>query len=170
MPLVEGGGTEVNMKKGIIAVLSSLVGVAVGAGTVQKVAMKKTIEQKENSDKHLALYLMMNQWVKVKQAGKSIPNFLLEKGYSKIAIYGMNYVGETLYDELRDSGLEIAYAIDKNADEIYAEIDVISPNTELDQVDAIIVTPIFFFDEIEEMLSGKTDADIICMEDILYAI
>lgn len=158
------------MKKGVIAVLSSFVGVAVGAGAVQKAAMRKSVKQNENSDKHLALYLMMNQWVKVKQAGKSIPDFLIEKGYNKIAIYGMNYVGETLYDELRDSGVEVAYAIDKNAGEIFAEIDVVSPEVELDQVDAVIVTPIFFFDEIEEMLSSKTDADIICMEDILYAI
>lgn len=158
------------MKKGVIAVLSSLAGAAVGAGAVQKAATKKTIEQKENSDKHLALYLMMNQWVKVKQAGKSIPDFLLEKGYSKIAIYGMNYVGETLYDELRDSGIEVVYAIDRNADSIFSEINIVTPDSELDQVDAIIVTPIFFYDEIEEMLSNKIDADILCMEDILYAI
>lgn len=158
------------MKKGIIAVLSSLAGVAVGLGTMQKAAMKKTMEQKESSDKHLALYLMMNQWVKVKQEGKSISGFLSEKGYHKIAIYGMNYVGETLYDELRNSGIEVAYAIDRNADSIFSEVDVVTPDAELDQVDAIIVTPIFFYDEIEEMLSGKTDADILCMEDILYAI
>lgn len=158
------------MKKGIIAVLSSLAGAAVGAGAMQKTAMKKTVQQKENSDKHLALYLMMNQWVKVKQAGKSIPDFLIGKGYDRIAIYGMNYIGETLYDELRGSEVEVAYAIDKNADEIFSEVDVVSPDAELDQVDAVIVTPIFFFDEIEEMLSGKTDADIVCMEDILYEI
>lgn len=158
------------MKKGIIAVLSSLAGAVVGAGVMQKTATKKTIEQKENSDKHLALYLMMNQWVKVKQEGKSIPDFLRGKGYHKIAIYGMNYVGETLYDELQDSGIEVAYAIDRNADSIFSEIDVVAPDTELDEVDAIIVTPIFFFDEIEEMLSSKTDADILCMEDILYAV
>lgn len=161
---------EFGMKKSVIAVLSLLSGAAAGAGITGKKVMKKAAKQKENSDKHLALYLMMNQWVKVKQAQKNIADFLIGKGYSRIAIYGMNYVGETLYDELRNSAVQVAYAIDQNADSIFAEIDVVSPDAELDNVDAIIVTPIFFFDEIEEMLNSKTDADIICMEDILYEI
>lgn len=158
------------MKKGIIAVLSSLVGVAAGAVVVQKEAVKKTRVQKENADKYLALYLMMNQWVKVKQKGKSIPDFLIGKGYKKIAIYGMSYVGETFLDELQGSKIEVAYAIDQNADSIFSEIDVVSLDAELSQVDAVIVTPIFFFDEIEEMLSKKIDADIICLEDIIYEL
>lgn len=158
------------MKKGIGETLSLMMGTILGAGVVGKIIMKRAKTQKENSDKHLALYLMMNQWVKVKQKGKNISEFLLQRGYKKIAIYGMAFVGETLYDELKDSRIEIAYAIDRNADSIFAEIDVVSPDVELDEVDAIIVTPIFFFDEIEEMLSEKTDADIVCMEDILYEI
>ena len=40
----------------------------------------------------------------------------------------------------------------------------------LEAVDAVIVTPIFFMDEIEEMLSGKMDCPIVSLEDILYEI
>ncbi len=38
------------------------------------------------SDKHLALFKMMNQWVKVKQEGKNIASFFEKNGYNKIAI------------------------------------------------------------------------------------
>ena len=45
-----------------------------------------------------------------------------------------------------------------------------SPDDSLPEVDVIIVTAITFFDEIEELLIQKTDADIISMEDILYEV
>ena len=82
----------------------------------------------------------------------------------------MNYVGQTLYEELKDSEIVVAYAIDKKADDIFVPVDILSPDDSLPEVDVIIVTAITFFDEIEELLIQKTDADIISMEDILYEV
>ena len=106
----------------------------------------------------------------VKQDNKDIAAYLLEQGYKKIAIYGMSYVGETLYHELEGSGIEIAYAIDKKAEGMFADIEVMSPDDVLPEVDAVIVTPVFFFDEIEELLVSKMNADIVSIEDILYEV
>ncbi len=162
------------MKKGIIGVLSLLTGAAVGAaaGAVSagKNAGEKINSRQELADKHLALYLMMNQWVKVKQEGKNLSSYFEKNGYKKIAIYGMNYVGETLLEELKGTGVEVAYAIDKNAERIYADIDVYTPDDDLGQVDAVVVTAITFFDEIEELLSDKTDCPAISLEDVLYEV
>ena len=55
------------MKKGLISVLSALIGASAGAVTVGKVTGEALDKAKSMSDKHLALFLMMNQWVKVKQ-------------------------------------------------------------------------------------------------------
>lgn len=162
------------MKKGMIAVVASLAGAAAGAaagaGTVGKKTMAETQRQKGLADKHLALYLMMNQWVKVKQENKSIADYLEQNGYKEVAIYGMNYAGETLYSELMGTGVKVKYAIDKSADQKYAEVDVISPEDELPDVDAVIVTAITFFDEIEEKLAEKISCPILSLEDILYEV
>lgn len=158
------------MKKGILAVISALLGAAAGAAGMKRAAKKKEAELKQYADKHLALYMLMNQWVKVKQENKDISAYLIKQGYKKIAIYGMNYVGETLLNELDGSEIEAVYAIDKNSDKIFASIDVLSPDDSLPEVDAVIVTPIFFFDEIEEVLVTKTEADILSIEDILYEV
>lgn len=158
------------MKKGVLAVLSTLTGAAAGAIGTDVVAKKRIAEVQQYSNKHLALYLLMNQWVKVKQANKDIPAYLIKQGYKKVAIYGMNYVGQTLYDELKDSEVTVAYAIDKKADEIFAPVDTLSPDDDLPDTDAVIVTAITFFDEIEELLVSKIDADIISVEDILYEV
>ena len=112
----------------------------------------------------------MNQWVKVKQEGKNLAEYFEREGYHEIAIYGMSYAGETLVDELQESNIKIKYGIDKKANAIYADFDVISPDEELEEVDAIVVTSITFFDEIEEMLSKKVDCPIISLEDILYEV
>ena len=141
------------MKNKVISVLSALTGVALGAGIVGKVTFQ-----------------MMNQWVKVKQEGKNLALYFEKNEYKKIAIYGMSYAGETLMDELKDTGVIVAYAIDKNADSIYADVDVMSMDDELESVDAVVVTAITFFDEIEENLSEKMDCPIISLEDILYEV
>lgn len=162
------------MKKGIISVLFALtgafVGAAVGVGTVAKSIGESEKKTKQLADKHLALFLMMNQWVKVKQEGKNLSTYFEKNGYKKIAVYGMSYAGETLLEELKDSKIEVAYGIDKNAESIYADVDVVLMEDTLEEVDAVVVTAISFFDEIEEQLSQKLKCPIISLEDILYEV
>ena len=82
----------------------------------------------------------------------------------------MGYVGEILNDEFRDSNITVEYGIDKNADSIYADVDVISVNDPLMEVDAVVVTAITYFEEIEKELSEKISCPIISLEDILNQI
>ena len=157
------------MKK-IIYVLSALLGGLLGAGTAAKITVEKMDKVKKLSDKHLALFLMMNQWVKIKQEGKNIAFYFKKNGYKKIAVYGMSYAGETLLEELNGTGIEVSYAIDKNADSIYTDVKVVTMENHLDAVDAVVVTAITFFDEIEEKLAKKVSCPVISLEDILYEV
>lgn len=158
------------MKKSVISILSVLTGAVVGAGAVSKVKGDKIQKSDQMSSKHLNLFLLMNQWVKVKQEGKNLATYLEQHDYNKIAIYGMSYAGETLIEELKGTNVEVVYGIDKNAESIYADVDVVTMEDTLGKVDAIVVTAITFFDEIEEKLSEKIDCPIISLEDILYEV
>ncbi len=158
------------MKKAIISVLSVLAGAAAGAGTVKKLTMEETENIRARSDKHLALFLMMNQWVRVKQEGKNLTEYFEKNGYHRIAVYGMSYAGETLIEELKGTKTEVAYGIDRNADTIYSDIDIVSMEDSLEAVDAVVVTAITFFDEIEQKLSEKMECPVLSLEDILYEI
>ena len=162
------------MRKGLTAVLTTLtgavVGGAIGAGAVGKISGEATAKARQMSSKHLALFQMMNQWVKVKQQGKNLSSYFEKKGYKKIAIYGMSYAGETLIDELRGTSIQVVYGIDQRADKLYAEIDIVTMEDILEEVDAVVVTAITFFDEIERELSKKVDCPIISLEDILYEV
>ena len=50
------------MKKGIISALSALAGATVGAVAVAKTIGHSTQKAQTMSDKHIALFLMMNQY------------------------------------------------------------------------------------------------------------
>ena len=82
----------------------------------------------------------------------------------------MSYAGETLIDELKDTEVEVEYGIDQNAERLYADIDIVTMDDELKDVDAIVVTSITFYDEIEERLSHKVNCPIISLDDILYEV
>lgn len=159
------------MKKNTVIFLAVMVetaGAIITGICIGKKKRKKEEKWKELSEKHLALMRLLNQWVIVKQERKSIIDYFQRQNIKSIAIYGMSYVGERLLQELNDSEVEVKYAIDKNAEGIFADIDVIQPDEDLPIVDAIVVTPIFYFDEIENMLEQKTEIEILSMEDILY--
>lgn len=156
------------MKKAGISLVSALIGAAAGAGVAGKAVIGEKEKVKAMSDKHLALFLMMNQWVKVKQEGKNLSAYFKKNGYQRIAIYGMSYAGETLLDELKGTGVQVAYAIDRSAGSIYADVDVLPLESELGDVDAVVVTAITYFDEVEEQLGRKLDCPVVSLENILY--
>lgn len=152
------------------ALTGAVVGSVVGAGIVGKLSGEATTKAQQMSDKHLELFKMMTQWVRVKQEGKNLSSYFEKNGYKIIAIYGMSYAGETLVDELRETNTKVLYGIDQHADRLYAEVDIVTMEDELKEVDVIVVTAITFFDEVEEKLSELVDCPIISLEDVLYEV
>lgn len=135
----------------------------------QKIICESAGKARTLEEKHLQLFLMMNQWVKIKQAGKNLADYLKERGYRKIAIYGMSYVGETLLSEFQKTEIEVVYGIDKNADKLSLDLEVVTlKNNKLKEVDAVVVTAISFYQEIKEQLSEKLNCPILSLENILY--
>ena len=159
------------MKKEVISALTgALLGATAGISYALKEQIKEQADLKEISDKNFALMLLFEHWLKIKLEGRQIVDYFYNNGISDIAIYGMGYAGERLYDELKDTDVDIVYAIDQNADKIFTKIKTVSPEGELPQVGAIIVTPVFYYEEIKEMLQRKMRCPIISLEDILYEI
>lgn len=165
----EGG---IEMKKG--SVVSTLVGAAAGAaaGAFAMAKSKEEIlaERKQRSDKHFDLFMLMNQWLITKQQNKDITTYFHTNNYKKIAIYGMSYVGERLYDELQPSDIEVSYAIDNRANNIYVDLDIYKMEDDLPKVDVIVVTAISYFDEICDKLAEITDIPVVSLEDIIYEL
>ena len=162
------------MKKGAGSVAATLiggiVGVVAGGAATNRVYLKKMDGAADRHKKIISYYQLFNQWLMIRQEGKTLEEFFKRNHFSKVAIYGMKEFGERLFDELKDSDITVKYIIDKNADDIYANVDVITPDDEMPPVDVIVVTATYYFDEIEEALCEKVDYPIVSLEDILYEI
>ena len=138
---------------------------------IVKLYYKQILEKEISySQKHLSLFLMMNQWVEIKQQEKNICTYFEKMHLKNIAIYGMSFAGKTLVNELEGSKIVVKYAIDKNAKNIRSNLNLVTPKETFEKVDAIVVTAIHSFDEIEKELSSKIDCPIISLESILYEV
>ncbi len=158
------------MKKGGVAVFSTLIGAAAGFAGSSYLGNKKVEQKAEKVDKFKSYYNMLNQWLILRQEGKTLEKYFLDNGYKTIAIYGMGEMGNRLYDELKGTSVEVKYAIDKNAARTYSELTVIDPDDDYEPVDAVVVSAIFAFDEIEGQLSEKLDCPVVSLEDVVYEI
>lgn len=142
---------------------------------VNKPEIDKNRELKDLADKHLALFLMMNQWVNIKQEGKNLSSYFERNGYKKIAIYGMSYAGCTLYDELLNSNIVIVYLIDQNPQKAISlgkgfGAKFVSMEDRLQEVDVMVVTPITYFEEIAANLREKINCPIVSLKNIIDEI
>lgn len=156
------------MRKGTI--VGTLLGAAVGAVAGSTVTNKKVIDKNKKVKKFKNYYKMLNEWLRLKQEGKSLEEYFLKNEYKTVAIYGMGEMGNRLYDELKNTDIEVKYAIDEKAEETYADITVYEKDDELPLVDVVIVTATFAFDEIEEELCEKIDMPIVSLEEVVYTM
>lgn len=160
------------MKKTIWGILGIVGGLVGGVMMSIKFIVKPTINElkkaRELASKHLDLYMLMNDWVYVKQHGKNLADFFERNSYKKIAIYGMNYVGKALVQELEGTNIDVVAGIDKAASDIVGNVKVYTPDNFSAEVDAVVVTPITYFDDIADMMETKVTCPILSIEDIIF--
>lgn len=139
---------------------------------------RKTIQKEGNLQKrYKSYYELTNQWLNNQNEQKEMEAYFSENGLKKIAIYGMGTLGELFYKEIKKSGVEVVYFVDKNAETPYYAMDHI-PVVNIEEienqpeVDAMIITPVYDFDEICKELerAGAADRALISLEDIVYGI
>lgn len=158
------------MKKGLISILSILAGIAAGSIATSKVLRTAIKSKKEMEEKMISYYHLLNQWLSLSQEGKSLAEYFHNNEYKTVGIYGMKELGERLYDELSDSDVEVVCIIDKNADNMYFDMDILKPTDELPEFDVLVVTASYYFDAIETDMATKVSCPIISLEDVIYEV
>lgn len=123
------------------------------------------------ADKETGRCLLMQQWLRSHQNGKTVNQYLKAHGYNQISIYGVGEVGLALLEDLKDSDIEIMYCIDKNANHILLTgIDVLGWEEEWKKVDLIIVTTIDSFFEIRSNIRNKCNYPVMSIENIINSL
>ena len=82
----------------------------------------------------------------------------------------MGELGCRLYEDLEKTDVQIKYAIDKNAASTYSEIEIVDLETDLEEVDVIVVSVTFAFDEVKNELEKRVKCNIVSLEDVLFSL
>lgn len=153
------------MKKRFI--LGGVIGALIAAVIILRKKNKQVEYWAKNSTKYLELFRQMNQYLVTKQMNKSIVTYFEEHNIKKLAIYGMSHIAQRIIDDLENSGVKVVYGIDRRAERLTYNMPIYKPEDEYPEADAIIVTA-YDFEEISDMLSEKTDCEIISFADMIF--
>ena len=63
--------------------------------------------------KYKEYFDLANRWLYLMEANKTLKDFFAYNNYNKIAIYGMGDFGKHLFEELKDTEIQVEYCIDK---------------------------------------------------------
>jgi len=113
---------------------------------------------------------MLVHWVEHGSQNNEIAEYLRRKGIERVAVYGMAEVGQFIFQNLQDSGITVVCGIDRNK-EPYGQ-KVVRPEDFQEDVDAIIVTAVYYFSEIYDTLNQKVGnkVPIFGLDEIIYEL
>lgn len=123
------------------------------------------------AEKYRCYNNLLHEWLQKKNRGISLEPFFLNRGWNKIAIYGMGDLGCRLCEELGPTSVQMLCGIDQNKKNVFSEVSVIGMDDEIpDEIDAVVVTPYLHFASIKAALQEKGIKTILSLEDIIYQV
>lgn len=135
--------------------------------TWKDTAIMQTIKQMRKNSK---IFHTVRNWLDLKNQGKNLSLFFEKHQYQKAAIYGMGYIGESLYYELKNSNISIVYAIDKSAVDFRQELTILRMDDDLPKTDIIIVTLVENCEELCCYLSQKAGCPVVTLQQLLLEL
>lgn len=113
---------------------------------------------------------MLVRWLELGAHNKKVADYLQKRGMHRVAIYGMAEIGELLWEELERSGIEVVCGIDR-AQIPYGRKGTTAEDFQED-VDAIIVSAVYYFSEIYDALNQKLHGKvpILGLDEIIYEL
>ncbi len=148
--------------------IGGVAGFIIGVIRQHKEERQQIFQLQNKINKFQSYYNVLIDWMILKQSGKSLGEKILQKGYMTIAIYGMGELGKCLYADINPNSIEIKYAIDSGGSHDYETIPVVGIDGVMDNVDVIIVTAIYDFDDIKEKLENIVSCPIVSLAELIW--
>jgi hypothetical protein len=155
------------MNNRILSGLSAVAGATAGAAANRYYMNREWEKQQERYEKFKNYFDVLNQWMTLREEGRSVVSYFEKYNIRTIAVYGMGKLGNHLLWELQDSPIKVVYGIDKNNKVLPSGLSVYAKNDDLPPVDAVVVSATFDYDAIEMDLCCRTDMLILSLEAIV---
>lgn len=144
--------------------------------TYQKISLQNdlensTIELENKLQKSTLFYWVLTRWMDANLKGRRLAEVLRSQNYHCIAIYGYAELGKLLHSELSKDGFKVSYILDKKIENTEEDTtSVFSPKKGLPLVDAVVVTAVYYFEEIKNELMQLGFDNIISLRTLVEII
>ncbi|MFG6392768.1 MAG: hypothetical protein K1W24_01055 [Lachnospiraceae bacterium] len=136
-----------------------------------KVFLRLTEHAKRREKRFRLYYLLENEWLKLHNNGYKLEEYFIRHQFYKIAVYGMDNIGNRVQEELNQSEkVEIAYMIDEEAYHKYGTGIIVDFEDNWEDVDIILVTDEFYYPEIKAKIQEKGGWNVISLKDVILEI
>lgn len=137
-----------------------------------KAVVAKADSEWERAESNQELKKILALWLEERDKGKVLHTYFEERNFYKIAIYGMAELGRLLYRELKKTNIEVVYCIDIKAETLNLGMPIVKPEEVEKNVDVIVVTPVYHFAGIFDVLNERLDGSvpIIGLDEIIYSL
>ena len=121
--------------------------------------------------KYQSYYYLFGSWMVLRNKGKMLVEYFKNYNLKDVAICGLGRLGLCLYEELKNSDINVKYAIDNKAESYsYLGLKVITPEEHLEAVDVIVITKFIEYKKIVDDLRKKTSCQIVSLEDVIFSM
>ena len=150
----ESGESKSGKKKDVIGLIRKFLRAGSNAGSVYN---------------FYGEFELMRDYMYKKLMDRCISRYLNEQKLKNIAIYGMGQIGQLFLWDMQKSGINVKYAIDRNAGSmLFCGIPTVKPDTELEKVDAIVICTLPHLDAVIKNLREKTEAQILPLRKLIF--
>lgn len=129
---------------------------------------KTTIEWEKRLQKSTLFYWILTRWVALKIEGHSVSELLRPYGCHSVAVYGYAELGRLLCQELRNDSIKVLYVLDKKVTNTNRnDLPIFTPSSNLPPVEMVIVTAVYYFDEIKKELTELGYKNVLSFRQLL---
>jgi len=156
------------MKRKVYSIIAAVIALVCGGIYFYKKDFDKKWEENRRWIKQRRMFKLADKWMEHLENKNVVSDYFNKKGYKKIAVYGMSTFGQHLIQQLKNSNIEVRYGIDRRCENIESDISIYSPEETLPDVDVVVVTAIYEFEEIKKELKQRIKCPIISLEEVIY--
>lgn len=126
--------------------------------------LKNIVSQKDKFEHYLNI---LDAWMDLRENGRRLDTWFLERGYREIGVYGYGTLGKHLIRELEESEIRVRFIVDRQQGKIPAGIPAFRPEEELPETDVVVVSATFYYDDIYRKLRENGAGKVVSLERII---
>lgn len=160
----------------LLCIGTGVVGFLTGAALTGKRIMPRLDYERFQVQKYQHYMQTYDVWIMAKKYGKPLDEYLLKRGIRRVVIYGTTLFGVRLYHELKDTEVEVLYALDRNPKFMFPGLKVYTwgdlknaPAAEEKQkVDAVLVAVFLSYESVKPELENAGYRHVLAFDEVLY--